>query len=419
MFSFSLFFPRHVHSGADGIEYADRTCMMGAHIYENDGPRMCFNGAKSWFFGWYSKRGGHVTIQDSWHGKLAGIHAYLQGQTTEGDHSVVAQVVRPSTDNHLYLMFNRKEGVNDEVAGDGDMVTVVEQNGPEQQSWKLAALQDGEEFTTTNWNGQSSLTIKVCERIIDAAQGPDYARVIVYQSGSPLTCESPLSRGESGPVTESLSPIAPPTPAPSPASVTPQTPPPTSRPSSPPTATPTSSPTVATPSPTISKPSRKPSTQRSAEPTSKPSNAPSDLPSFSLMPSWAPSSDPSAVPTESSMPSSVPTSEPSEAPSFSAAPSTRPTVSQIPTLAPSSGPSAFPSESSRPSVSPSREPSEAPSRSASPSETPSLSAIPSETPTTSREPSLAPSRSSEPSSEPSNPPSTIWDRYVRNGQARP
>ena len=115
----------------DGIEYADRTCMMGAHIYENDGPRMCFNGAKSWFFGWYSERGGHVEIQDSWHGKLAGIHAYLENETTEGEHSVVARVGPSTTDNHLYLMFNRKEGVNDGVAGDGDMVTVVEQNGPE------------------------------------------------------------------------------------------------------------------------------------------------------------------------------------------------------------------------------------------------------------------------------------------------
>lgn len=164
--------------------------MMGAHIYQDDAPKMCFNGAKSWYLGWYSSR--HVTINPAtkyYHGKLVGVNDYVRGLTVKNKHHVVAKI------GNLFLIYNRKEGVNSEVASDGDKVTVVEQNGDQQQSWKLAALDQLQVYRKANWSGSRDLVIQVCQK---ASGSPDYARVLVYLdgSGSNPTCNSPLTNDE-------------------------------------------------------------------------------------------------------------------------------------------------------------------------------------------------------------------------------
>lgn len=172
--------------------------MMGAHIYEDDVPKMCFNGAKSWYLGWYSDR--HVAINPRngpWNGKLVGIDDYLNEQTSRNEHTVVAKI------GTLFVMYNRKEGVNSQVAGDGDTVTIVEQAGPKQQSWKRAALTEGSTpFRERNWGGTNkNLVIQVCERTSGA---PDYAKVLVYLEGSSNpTCTS-TDAGQTNPTSDSF-----------------------------------------------------------------------------------------------------------------------------------------------------------------------------------------------------------------------
>jgi hypothetical protein len=152
--------------------------MMGAHIYADDVPQMCFNGAKSWYFGWYSDRHKAIDPRNGhWNGKLVGIDDYLKKQTSKNEHTVVAKI------GTLFVMYNRKEGVNSEVAGNGDTVTIVEQAGPQQQSWKRAALTESSTpFRQRNWGGTNKdLVIQVCERRFGT---PDYATVLVYLEGS-------------------------------------------------------------------------------------------------------------------------------------------------------------------------------------------------------------------------------------------
>lgn len=144
--------------------------------------------AKSWFLGWYSNR--HATINPTsssyWHGKLVGVDDHVKGQTKKGEHHVVAKI-----GTNLFLMYNRKEGVNSEVVGDPDKVTVVEQEGEQQQSWKLAALDTDQVYRKNNWKGTTALVVKVCER---KSGKPDYARVLVYtEEGKIPTCSDPLT----------------------------------------------------------------------------------------------------------------------------------------------------------------------------------------------------------------------------------
>jgi hypothetical protein len=171
--------------GKGDYEYDDRTCMMGAHDYSDDSPRMCFNAAKSWHFGWYSNR--HVDIDQSlnnpsegyFHGLFIGIDDYLNTQTSS-NYNVVGKV------GSFYIMYNRKKGINSQVQGDADRVTVIEQPSEGAISWNRAQLDE----TTGGFSITGGIVIQVCQRRSGA---PDDARVLVYNSASPRTCSDPLT----------------------------------------------------------------------------------------------------------------------------------------------------------------------------------------------------------------------------------
>lgn len=167
------------HSGEGTEEYGDGTCMMGSHIYEDDRPQMCFNGAKSWWFGWYSDR--HVSINpaaSSWQGKLVGVDDYVSKKITADDQHVIARIEMQSSPD-LYLMYNQKKGVNSEVQEMPDTVTVVEQDGEVATSWLLAGVTErSQPFRYLRWNGGSDdLVIRVCRRVKGSV---DYAEVLVF-----------------------------------------------------------------------------------------------------------------------------------------------------------------------------------------------------------------------------------------------
>jgi hypothetical protein len=53
--------------------YKDQSGMMGYSYGQDNGPMMCFNGAKSWQLGWYAARHAVFTQPDSiWTGRLIG-----------------------------------------------------------------------------------------------------------------------------------------------------------------------------------------------------------------------------------------------------------------------------------------------------------------------------------------------------------
>ena len=261
----------------------------------DDGPFMCFNGAKSWYLGWYSDR--HVTVTLDmlpWRGKLVGIDDYLNDQipNDDDDFHVIANI-EDLSDNldrsvNLFIMYNRQEGVNSgllengdngEVLSDGDRVTITNQTESSAVSWQLGSLvhsteDSPQDFRRDNWKGTSSvLVIHVCA----LEEGtPDYAKVLIYLddgSGAAPECDPP-----------------PPTPVPTPMLTPAPTRPPTPQPTPLATPQPSSAPTpVPTPPPTP-KPSERPS--------SEPSESPSVLPSTS--PSANPTAEPSVVPISDS-----------------------------------------------------------------------------------------------------------------------
>lgn len=167
---------------------------------------MCFNAAKSWYLGWYNdpNKQGHHLIQptsSSWSGMLTGIDAYNNNRDyTDELHRVVLKI---ETANELtqqfpdlYVMYNRKQGVNKEVVGFGDKVTVVSQEQESAaQSWLVATLDndDGTDtFRQSNFDGTGrDLVIKVCNLVYEHPS-PDYAQVLVYldDNQNRLDCNS-------------------------------------------------------------------------------------------------------------------------------------------------------------------------------------------------------------------------------------
>jgi hypothetical protein len=295
---------------------------------------MCFNGAKSWWLGWYSETGkeGHEEVSpavNSWEGKLVGIDDYITNNGfDDSNHRVILKVKTESTSSafpDLYVMFNRKKGVNAEVAGFGDTVTVVSQfKEAAAQSWLIATL---DATTDTFWNADfdgsgSNLVVQVCEIVYGT---PDYARVIVYLQGTnALSCTTPSPTVSSAP---SLSPTPMPSSFPSgsptvQASLSPtKAAEPSAYPSLAPTASPmpsaapSSGPTSSPLAETSASPSSKPSATSSGEPTSSPTLQPSSVPTKSPMPSSTPTLEPSKLPTTN--PSADPTAQPSPSPSTS------------------------------------------------------------------------------------------------------
>lgn len=157
----------------------DTTCMMGAHNYNDDEPEMCFGGPKSYNLGWYNDRTDYLEASDlPWSGKLAGIDDYRNGNTVQGEHYIVIQV------GNLYVMWNRRKGINRGVVGFGDEVTVTQQVST--QSWLNATLSAGQDFKTFNWGGSGELVIKFCHPTMGT---PDYANVNIYLSrGTQPSC---------------------------------------------------------------------------------------------------------------------------------------------------------------------------------------------------------------------------------------
>lgn len=167
----------------------DHTCMMGIPSYQDDGTIQCFNGAKSWYLGWYADR--HSTASPTnaaWEGLLAGVHDYVIGDTTSA-HSVVVKIGDPSSSADLYLMYNKKEGVNSQVKEYGNTVTVVRAENDDsrsRQSYIVGHMAEGEEYRGSSFGGSGqTLVVKVC----DAA---DTARVIIYIEGrNDVACGGP------------------------------------------------------------------------------------------------------------------------------------------------------------------------------------------------------------------------------------
>lgn len=113
------------HSWKDGSPYGDKSGYMGVSYKNFDGPKMCFNGPKTWQLGWYSEH--HLTIDTSdtsngsvlYHGNLYG---FVDHDNVSNDDVMIIRLNTHFDD--FYISFNRKSGFNSGTKLGGDAVMV-------------------------------------------------------------------------------------------------------------------------------------------------------------------------------------------------------------------------------------------------------------------------------------------------------
>lgn len=151
------------HSGKNGVRYADDTGYMGNQgDWTDEGNKMCFNAAKTWVFGWYSEF--HKTSNPenvAFVGNLVGISDAKNSPNAVGNNGFHVIVRLKTESTRLYLLYNRKEGLNEEVVNDGDKLVIIDQDGRFTESTWRAALDVGESYIQENWNGGSNKLIIV------------------------------------------------------------------------------------------------------------------------------------------------------------------------------------------------------------------------------------------------------------------
>jgi hypothetical protein len=173
-----------LHSG-EVQTYDDHTCMMGNPAYADDASIQCFNGAKSFFLGWYSQFSTTINPSTaSWTGAMVGVDDFVTNAAVVGIHTVVAKIEDPSSAQDYYVMYNRAKGVNSGVVEYGNKVTVVQAANTatqSQQSYIRANLGANQLYRVANFAGTGKdLVVQVCAMITGP---PDVAQVLVYLDG--------------------------------------------------------------------------------------------------------------------------------------------------------------------------------------------------------------------------------------------
>jgi hypothetical protein len=115
--------------------------IAGNPSYNDDGPAICFNGAKSWETGWYASDNVDVVPSSTvpFTADLIGAADWSAGTYTPGNHRVVLRITDSSQTQKYHIMYNRAKGPNVGVTFAKDKVTVT-LGASQQVSWHQAAL---------------------------------------------------------------------------------------------------------------------------------------------------------------------------------------------------------------------------------------------------------------------------------------
>jgi len=228
------------HSGENGNEYDDQSCMMGYSYSSDEGPRQCFNGPKFYQLGWLSDR--HVTISNGsgWSGNMYGISTYAS--SSSGDAIVV--MISSSPDD-IYVSYNKATGISSGTVEGANQV-LVHTKSASPSSYGLSFLEG-------RLNSGGSVTIQG-NTITFVSTSSNYAVVQINEVSTPPPTSQPNPNPTPPPTSQPTNPnpTPPPTSQPNPN----PTPPPTSQPNPNPTPPPTSQPIAEpTPFPTSQPPS--------------------------------------------------------------------------------------------------------------------------------------------------------------------
>ncbi|KAJ1445098.1 hypothetical protein M885DRAFT_579810 [Pelagophyceae sp. CCMP2097] len=166
------------HSGEGNSEYGDQSSIMGSSFKRLNGPKMCFDAAMSFDFGWYADHQSSLVVASQAGAfQLVGLADYKK---TQDGQLTVLRVTRVEG-LAMHLMYNRKSGVNGGVNEFEDQVTVVS-GGENQYSTVLAGLSSGQAVTVPAFDGGFDLVISVCEMSSSLKKGNEipYAAISVH-----------------------------------------------------------------------------------------------------------------------------------------------------------------------------------------------------------------------------------------------
>ncbi len=173
-----------LHHAGDGTEeYGDTSGLMGYGHTQDEGPKVCFNAAKSSHLGWYAERETTITEGTSGIYTLLGATDYPDA---EGSEAVLLEVAVPSVgpEHSVHIAYNTARGPNEGTLEAIDEVTVVEQVALGGKSTIRAALTEASgrhEFRPFD-SAPGTVTVEVLER--GQRQGIPFARVRVDHGGS-------------------------------------------------------------------------------------------------------------------------------------------------------------------------------------------------------------------------------------------
>ena len=156
---------------------------------------MCFNPAKTWYNGWFEQY--HETVDPLMSAvelELVGIDDASNSLIQEHQ-KVVVKIKGNGEHDHLFLMFNRKKGINEGVAGSADQLIITSQKKDGELSKHQASRFPGQYHTIQNWKDERDLVVQVHD-ISYSSQG-DFMRVSINLDQPPTNPPTPALNAQS------------------------------------------------------------------------------------------------------------------------------------------------------------------------------------------------------------------------------
>jgi len=154
---------------------------MGSSPIAEDGPKRCFNAAKSFQLNWYADK--HITVSPfvtpTWTGTLVG---FVDFESAGTNHVIVK--IESGSYLDYYVNFNRKAGFNSGTKQGGDKVMIMNQgyNGVDySQSTLVATLSGSQSFEITNFGGFGAKVL-VSVNDINTSASPAYASITINRT---------------------------------------------------------------------------------------------------------------------------------------------------------------------------------------------------------------------------------------------
>eukprot|EP00588_Corethron_pennatum_P034684 CAMPEP_0194346500 /NCGR_PEP_ID=MMETSP0171-20130528/105460_1 /TAXON_ID=218684 /ORGANISM="Corethron pennatum, Strain L29A3" /LENGTH=617 /DNA_ID=CAMNT_0039113631 /DNA_START=99 /DNA_END=1949 /DNA_ORIENTATION=- len=187
----------HINDPEIGVEYGDRTGLMGNAGHKFQLPQKCFNAVNLWNLQWYQEHhvslsctgltdGNPKTITKT----LIGFSEVHKATTTTEDVAVIIEIL--ASDAKYYVSLNRKFGINNDVVQHADEVVIYKwkgllKDGQDNGSVLMYNLTDLVLDGKTTWSSGQGWSITLSG--ISLLHDPAMARVGISCSNTPMPKE--------------------------------------------------------------------------------------------------------------------------------------------------------------------------------------------------------------------------------------